>query len=141
MIDEVIDEYHKGDADFHQIVADMASISRKEAKTVNLGIMYGMGVGKLATQLVLSTEEAKALMAKYHQRVPFVKTLAERVMQRAAKNGKIRTILGRLCRFDMWEPKTFGYNKPMKHEDAEREYGPLIRRAFTYKALNRLIQG
>ena len=76
MIDEVIDEYHKGDADFHQMVADMAGISRKEAKTVNLGIMYGMGVGKLAAQLVLSTEEAKALMAKYHQRVPFVKTLA-----------------------------------------------------------------
>jgi DNA polymerase I-like protein with 3'-5' exonuclease and polymerase domains len=108
---------------------------------VNLGIMYGMGVGKLAAQLVLSNDEAKALMAKYHQRVPFVKTLAERVMQRAAKNGKIRTISGRLCRFDMWEPKTFGYSKPMKHEDAEREYGPLIRRAFTYKALNRLIQG
>ena len=86
MIDEVIDEYHKGDADFHQMVADMAGISRKEAKTVNLGIMYGMGVGKLAAQLVLSNDEAKALMAKYHQRVPFVKTLAERVMQRAAKN-------------------------------------------------------
>ena len=114
MIDEVIDEYHKGDADFHQMVADMAGISRKEAKTVNLGIMYGMGVGKLAAQLVLSNGEAKALMAKYHQRVPFVKTLAERVMQRAAKNGKIRTISGRLCRFDMWEPKTFGYKKPMK---------------------------
>ena len=84
--------------------------------------MYGMGVGKLAAQLVLSNDEAKALMAKYHQRVPFVKTLAERVMQRAAKNGKIRTISGRLCRFDMWEPKTFGYSKPMKHDDAEREY-------------------
>ena len=40
----------------------------------------------------------------------------------------------------MWEPKTFGYSKPMKHDDAEREYGPLIRRAFTYKALNRLIK-
>ena len=38
MIDEVIDEYHKGDADFHQMVADMAGISRKEAKTVNLGL-------------------------------------------------------------------------------------------------------
>jgi DNA polymerase I-like protein with 3'-5' exonuclease and polymerase domains len=141
MIDEVIDEYHKGDADFHQMVADMAGISRKEAKTVNLGIMYGMGVGKLANQLVISTEEAKALMAKYHQKVPFVKTLAERVMQRAAKHGKIRTIKGRLCRFDMWEPRSFGYNKPMKWEDAEREYGPQIRRAFTYKALNKLIQG
>ena len=141
MIDEVIEEYHKGDADFHQMVADLAGISRKEAKTVNLGIMYGMGVAKLGAQLSLSTEEAKSLMTKYHERVPFVKLLADRVMQRAADNGKIRTIAGRLCRFDLWEPKTFGYNKPMKHEDAEREYGPQIRRAFTYKALNKLIQG
>ena len=79
MIDEVIDEYHKGDADFHQMVADLAGISRKEAKTVNLGIMYGMGVAKLGAQLNLSTEEAKSLMAKYHERVPFVKTLADRM--------------------------------------------------------------
>jgi DNA polymerase I-like protein with 3'-5' exonuclease and polymerase domains len=141
MIREVVDEYHKGDPDFHQMVADLAGISRKEAKTVNLGIMYGMGVAKLGAQLNLSTEEAKSLMTKYHERVPFVKTLADRMMQRASVNGKIRTIAGRLCRFDLWEPKTFGYNKPMKHDDAEREYGPQIRRAFTYKALNKLIQG
>ena len=100
-----------------------------------------MGVAKLGAQLNLSTEEAKSLMSKYHERVPFVKTLADRMMQRASVNGKIRTIAGRLCRFDLWEPKTFGYNKPMKHDDAEREYGPQIRRAFTYKALNKLIQG
>ena len=119
MIDEVIEEYHKGDADFHQMVADLAGISRKEAKTVNLGIMYGMGVSKLGAQLNLSTEEAKSLMAQYHERVPFVKTLADRMMQRASVNGKIRTIAGRLCRFDLWEPKTFGYNKPITHDDSE----------------------
>ena len=59
----------------------------------------------------------------------------------AAKHGQIRTILGRLCRFNMWEPRTFGYNKPMPREAAEKEYGMHLRRAFTYKALNRLIQG
>jgi DNA polymerase I-like protein with 3'-5' exonuclease and polymerase domains len=67
--------------------------------------------------------------------------LADLVSKQASKNGKIRTMSGRQCRFDMWEPKTFGYNKPMKREDAEKEYGMNIRRAFTYKALNRLIQG
>jgi DNA polymerase I-like protein with 3'-5' exonuclease and polymerase domains len=41
----------------------------------------------------------------------------------------------------MWEPKTFGYNKPMKREEAEKEYGHILKRAFTYKALNKLIQG
>ena len=141
MIDSVVDEYHKGDADFHQMVADMANISRKQAKTVNLGIMYGMGVGKLSHTMDISKDEAKALLAQYHEKVPFVKGLADLVSAQASAHGKIRTMSGRLCRFDMWEPKTFGYSKPMKLEQAQKEYGPILRRAFTYKALNRLIQG
>jgi DNA polymerase I-like protein with 3'-5' exonuclease and polymerase domains len=140
-IDDVVAEYHKGDADFHQMVADMAGISRKQAKTVNLGIMYGMGVGKLAHTMDISTDEAKELLAEYHKKVPFVKGLADMVSGAAKKHGQIRTYLGRLCRFDMWEPSTFGYNKPMPRKAAEVEYGLNIRRAFTYKALNRLIQG
>jgi DNA polymerase I-like protein with 3'-5' exonuclease and polymerase domains len=140
-IDDVVAEYHKGDADFHQMVADMAGISRKQAKTVNLGIMYGMGIGKLSHTLDIAPDEAKSLLETYHKRVPFVKGLADMVSQRASKYGQIRTMSGRLCRFDMWEPRTFGYNKPMKKEEAEKEYGPMLRRAFTYKALNRLIQG
>ena len=141
VIDGVVAEYHKGDADFHQMVADLADITRKQAKTVNLGIMYGMGVGKLSHTMDISANEAKALLAQYHKKVPFVKDLADFVSQRASYYGQIRTMSGRLCRFDMWEPKTFGYNKPMKREDAEKEYGHILKRAFTYKALNRLIQG
>ena len=60
-IDDVVALYHKGEADFHQIVADIAGIPRKQAKTVNLGLMYGMGKGKLANILDLSVEEAPAL--------------------------------------------------------------------------------
>jgi DNA polymerase I-like protein with 3'-5' exonuclease and polymerase domains len=41
----------------------------------------------------------------------------------------------------MWEPYGYGIKKPLKHEDALREHGPGIKRAFTYKALNKLIQG
>lgn len=63
------------------------------------------------------------------------------VSARASKHGQVRTLLGRKCRFDLWEPNSFGYNKPLKHEEAIKEYGPGIRRAFTYKALNKLIQG
>jgi len=63
------------------------------------------------------------------------------VSNRAAKYGQVRTLLGRKCRFDMWEPNSFGYKKPLKHEEAVKEYGPGIRRAFTSKALNKLIQG
>ena len=103
--------------------------------------MYGMGVGKLSHTMDIDTKEAKELLNTYHDKVPFVKSLADLVSTQASKFGQIRTISGRMCRFDMWEPRTFGYNKPMKREEAEKEYGPVLRRAFTYKALNRLIQG
>jgi len=142
-IDSVIDMYQQGNADFHQMVADLADITRKEAKTVNLGIMYGMGRKKLAGVMDIDEMEAKSLLEKYHERVPFVKGIADLASATASKSGSIRTWLGRKCRFDMWEPKSFGYNKAMKLEEAIKEYGGkgMIRRAFTYKALNKLIQG
>jgi DNA polymerase I-like protein with 3'-5' exonuclease and polymerase domains len=142
-IDEVVKMYHEGNADFHQMVADMAEIPRKEAKTVNLGIMYGMGKKKLANVLDITEEEATSLLNKYYQRVPFVKGLADMTSRYASDRGVIRTWLGRKCRFDMWEPVSYTYNKPLPQEQAMKEYGGKgrIRRAFTYKALNRLIQG
>ena len=135
--------YKKGDADFHQMVADMAGIKRKEAKTVNLGIMYGMGKGKLAGVLDISEEEATKLLEVYHEKVPFVRGIADEAMTQAQKKGVIRTWLGRKCRFEMYEPKSFGFNKALPWKEALEEYGGkgMIRRAFTYKALNKLIQG
>ena len=143
VVDTIVEEYHKGDVDLHQMVADLANIKRKEAKTVNLGIMYGMGVGKLAAQLDISTDEAKNLIEQHRTNVPFVKQLASIASQRAEEQGQIRTLLGRKCRFHLWEPKTFGYNKPYPLEEAKKEYGNInnLKRAFTYKALNKLIQG
>lgn len=144
VVDTVVEEYHKGDVDLHQMVADIAGITRKQAKVVNLGIMYGMGVGKLAAQLGVSDAEAKNIIEEHQTKVPFVKQLATTASKQAEKNGQIRTILGRLCRFHLWEPTTFGYNKPLPLEEAKKEYGSVgnnLRRAFTYKALNKLIQG
>jgi len=138
---EFIDSYQNDEADFHQIVADMAGISRTNAKTINLGLFYGMGKAKLARELGISKDAAENLLSKYHNKVPFVKRLAESVMNSASKFGFIRTVKGRKCRFDMWEPATFGMNKAMKYEEAKAVYGNNIRRAYTYKALNRLIQG
>ena len=63
------------------------------------------------------------------------------VMSRAQDRGKVRTLRGRLCRFHLWEPNQFGIHKPLPHDAALAEHGPVIRRAYTYKALNRLIQG
>ena len=137
----IVDAYNDGSADFHQMIADMAGIERKQAKTINLGIMYGMGKNKLMAELGLMKDAAEKLLKTYHQRAPFVKMLSEAVSRRADDSGKIRTIGGRLCHFDMWEPHGFGIKKPLKHADALREHGPGIKRAFTYKALNKLIQG
>ena len=140
-VNEVLEAYNDGEADFHQIVAEMANIPRSQAKTINLGLFYGMGKNKLQAELGISKEEADALFRTYHDKVPFVKMLMESVSRRAQDRGKVRTLLGRLCRFPLWEPNQFGIHKPLPHAEALAEHGPGIRRAFTYKALNKLIQG
>jgi len=119
----------------------MAGISRTAAKTINLGIFYGMGKNKLSRELGISKDKAMQLLAQYDNRVPFVKKLATEVMNSAAKYGFIRTIKGRKCRFNMWEPNTWEMHKSMPYEEAKAHYGNNIRRSGTYKALNRLIQG
>ena len=63
------------------------------------------------------------------------------VSNRAQQHGQIRTLLGRLCRFHLWEPNSFGMHKALPFEQASQEHGGGIRRAYTYKALNKLIQG
>ena len=140
-VGDVLDSYKEGNADFHAIVADMADIPRKQAKTINLGLFYGMGKNKLQAELGVNKERAEELFSQYHGKVPFVKQLMDNVMRRAQDSGKIRTLLGRLCRFHLWEPNQFGIHKAMSHEAALAEHGPGIKRAYTYKALNKLIQG
>jgi len=140
-VDEVLEAYREGNADFHDIVADMAEIPRSQAKTINLGLFYGMGKNKLQAELGVSKEKAQELFRQYHNKVPFVKQLMDNVMRRAQDAGRIRTLLGRLCRFPLWEPNQFGIHKALSHEAALMEHGPGIKRAYTYKALNKLIQG
>jgi DNA polymerase I-like protein with 3'-5' exonuclease and polymerase domains len=91
--------------------------------------------------LGIAKEEAKALIEQHRSKVPFVKQLADTATKQGASNGQIRTLLGRLCRFHLWEPLEFGAGKPLPYDEAMKKYGPRIKRAFTYKALNRLIQG
>ena len=143
---EFVQAYNeKPETDFHSLVAEMASIPRKQAKTINLGLIYGMGVNKMSDELDIEVEEAKALVKQYHARVPFVKGLMSGVMNRLndkTSGGSLRSLLGRKCRFDTWEPDTFAMNKALPFKEAVAAYGPTTRlkRAFTYKALNRLIQ-
>lgn len=106
--------------------------------------MYGMGKAKLADQLDLTVDEASELIASFHERVPFLRSTISAVQRRIdhpASGGAIRTVLGRKCRFPLWEPTEWGVNKALPHEQAVIQYGPRVKRAMTYKGLNRLIQG
>jgi DNA polymerase I-like protein with 3'-5' exonuclease and polymerase domains len=142
-VTNIVEKFKKDSVDFHKTVADMAGISRDQAKTINLGLFYGMGKAKLQAELGLNTkEEAEVLFNQYHNNVPFVKELMNKTSQFAQTSGSIGTLLGRRCRFNKWEPATFGMHTAMSFEEAERTYGRgRIRRAMTYKALNKLIQG
>jgi DNA polymerase I-like protein with 3'-5' exonuclease and polymerase domains len=145
-VEEFIKEYNENpDADFHSLVADLSGLPRKTAKVINLALMYGMGVQKLSQQLDISLDEAKSLTQQYHQKVPFVKQLTQgvqRYLDDPRSGGCIRSIRGRKCRFELFEPDTFEMTKAMPYDEAVAAYGPTtkLKRAFTYKALNRLIQ-
>ena len=145
-VKSIVDRFKNNNVDFHQTVADMAGIERSQAKTINLGLFYGMGKAKLQAELGLNTkEEAEKLFEKYHSRVPFVKDLMNNTSKDSQRNGYITTLLGRRCRFDTWEEAAFRPGRltsPMTWEEANAKFGENnIRRAFTYKALNKLIQG
>jgi DNA polymerase I-like protein with 3'-5' exonuclease and polymerase domains len=129
--------------DFHKQTADMADIPRRLAKTIGLGVMYGMGYKKMAIDLDITPIEAKAMLKEFRIKVPFMQEMLEAVMNRANQVGTIRTLLGRKCRFDLYEPNWYEplkFYKAMPLKQAEAEYGN-VKRAGTYKALNRLIQG
>ena len=159
---KIVEKFKENTVDFHQTVADMAKISRSQAKTINLGLFYGMGKAKLQAELGLATKgEAESLFNQYHDNVPFVKELMNYTSRLADEDGSITTLLGRRCRFDKWEIDEFkaGVMKPSynKKEEAETQFKkqwlekypeadetkivPRVKRAYTYKALNKLIQG
>ena len=144
---EACEAYHEKDADFHTMVAEMAGIKRKIAKTINLGIMYGMGTFKLGQMLGLNYNDATILLEKYHEKVPFVKGLMHEASKAVTYRGEIKTLLGRKRHFNFWEPsdsrlKWPNKEMPLRKEDAEEIWkGRPLKRAYTHKALNALIQG
>ena len=144
---EACEAYHEKDADFHTMVAEMAGIKRKIAKTINLGIMYGMGTFKLGQMLGLNYNDATILLEKYHEKVPFVKGLMHEASKAVTYRGEINTLLGRIRHFNFWEPsdsrlKWPNKEMPLRKEDAEEIWkGRPLKRAYTHKALNALIQG
>lgn len=137
--------------DSYQALLDEApdQITRKVIKTIWLGLLYGMGRNKLAVDLGVGEAEADHLIQMFHEVAPYVKSLKKKVENRAKRRGYIHTILGRRARFNSWEPADFNlskeFNSPARGEVVawlkERGHSIRVRRSWTHKSLNRLIQG
>ena len=151
--------------DNHQMVADMVGIARRPAKTINLGLSYGMGALKLAKKLGLPTEidergkevagkEAKDLMKLFNQKLPYLKGFMNCAAQRAQNVGAVTTLLGRHSRYNLWTAKNWAKSQHLGmrvKEDIERDiaqlgeksewYGVPLVRARTFSAMNHIVQG
>lgn len=122
-VEELVEKFHANPKyDLHKWTAALifgvseANVSKDQrniAKTINLGLAYGMGVGKLAESLHLPVSHAQNLLKDYHVRVPFMKYLTSMCGTAIRRRGFIKTLGDRLVKDD----------------------------GFSHKALNKLIQG
>ena len=89
--------------DYHTLTQEEVKqyrvISRFQAKTINLGMSYGMGVPKLANQMGIIEGEANQILEAYHETKPYVRQLRNACTRRVKKLGMIKTILGRFRHF------------------------------------------
>jgi DNA polymerase I-like protein with 3'-5' exonuclease and polymerase domains len=139
------------DLDYHQLVRELIleksgkDIGRDPAKTINLGVMYVMGLPKLARKLGISPEVAREILTYYHMGVPYIKPLTQLCTDRVEERGYIRTILGRKQRFPLWEPSDFQKKyrcEPLRSRvEALALWGEAINRANSHVAINPLVQG
>lgn len=166
--DEIRAEFNKNpDTDYHSLCAEIAGIERKHAKAINFGVIYGMGAKKLSKDLGLSMTEGSALLQNYYLKLPFIKATTALATNTAASRSWIHTILGRRRRFNEWEPSDWNLSQEFRTVDeidrrsatavrdwmiearkryiaehpTEREPRYGVKRAWTYRALNAVIQG
>jgi DNA polymerase I-like protein with 3'-5' exonuclease and polymerase domains len=158
---------HKGVTVTEEELAEQAKKFRKKAKSIGLGIMYGSGNSKIAEEMTkkgepMTTEEASELRASVYAGVPFLDAINKYVMDIAKRRGYVLTLLKRRGRFDMWETPAWGVKRgevEVPHFSTQQEANAWLRkegaafekkhncqlgrpqRAFTYKALNKIIQG
>lgn len=110
--------------DFHQLCADITGLPRSprfagdaNAKQINLGLVFGMGPGKLAAEMGLPYtvetykkgdvekqylkpgEQAQEVFKTYHRGIPGVKDMLENATSVAKSRGHVKTIMGRHIRF------------------------------------------
>jgi len=102
--DEALLEAFRSGFDFHAATAssvfgvpatEVNHEQRRRIKAMNYGLAYGLSDYGLASQLGISTEEARVLMAEYFERFGGVKAYLDRVVDQARMDGYTETVLGR----------------------------------------------
>lgn len=127
--DSVLVSAFKEDKDIHLQTAivlfgeEEAPAKRSIAKTVNFGLLYGMGPKKLSDTLDITTKEAKEIIEKYFESFPTVRTYFRSIVDSSKENGFVETLLNRRRYFD--------------YENAT----PMFRAAYERESVNSVFQG
>ena len=104
--DSALLEAFNNGADIHTATAiklfgeEDAQAKRNHAKTVNFGILYGMGAKKLSDDLNITSKEAKEIIINYFENFPTVKSFLAKIQDNVKSIGYVETILGRRRLFD-----------------------------------------
>ncbi len=127
--DKVLVDAFMHDKDIHMQTAivlfgeEEAAAKRGVAKTVNFGLLYGMGQKKLSDTLGITTKEAKAIIEKYFENFPSVKSYFRSIVDTSKEQGYVETLLKRRRYFD--------------YENAT----PMFRAAYERESVNTVFQG
>ncbi|MFL2505787.1 MAG: DNA polymerase I [Parasynechococcus sp.] len=100
--EDVLQEAYRSGDDVHALTArlllekdEISSDERRLGKTINFGVIYGMGAQRFARETGVSQAEAKEFLTKYKQRYPKVFAFLELQERLALSRGYVETILGR----------------------------------------------
>jgi DNA polymerase-1 len=96
--------------DMHIDNAKLAGCDRPKAKTIGLGVMFGMGANKMAANLGVGEQKGLRIVNKFHQVNPSFKETSRAVQRVATTRGYIKTIAGRRRRFPRGEGAYKGLN-------------------------------
>ena len=96
---KLIEQINQG-TDVHTATANLLGISRTQAKTINFGLLYGMGQAKLAADLGVSVKEAKGIKLDYFGKLPRVERFIRQVIKTGETRGHVFNWLGRKCYID-----------------------------------------
>jgi len=74
---------------------DVTGVQRDRAKTINYGVIYGMGAQRLAKETGLSQDEARDFIDSYYEVYPGIRDYIDRTVAYAKEHGFVETMLGR----------------------------------------------